>query len=51
MSRTVFSIISAGEDGGGVLNSNGRSAALRQFLIRGASWRFPSVFWSDGTGW
>lgn len=34
---TAFSRISAGDDGGGVLNSKGKSAAFRQFLIRGAS--------------
>lgn len=48
---TAFSRISAGDDGGGVLNSKGKSAAFRQFLIRGASWRFPSVFCKEGTGW
>ena len=21
------------------------------FFIRGASWRLPLVFWSEGTGW
>jgi hypothetical protein len=48
---TLFSNISSGVEGGTVFNSEGRRAALRQFLIRGASWAFPSVFCNEGTGW
>ena len=48
---TAFSRISMGVAGGGVLNSKGSSAALRQFFIRGASCRFPSDFCREGTGW
>lgn len=48
---TFLSRISSGVDGGTALISAGRSAALRQFLIRGASCAFPSVFCREGTGW
>jgi hypothetical protein len=47
---TAFARISSGVEGGIVLSSADRRAALRQFLMRGASWAFPSVFWSEGTG-
>lgn len=48
---TDFAKISVGVDGGETLNSEGRRAAFRQFLILGASCRLPSVFWREGTGW
>lgn len=47
---TNFSKISSGVDGGMDLNSEGKRAALRQFLIRGASCALPSVFCNEGTG-
>lgn len=47
---TLFSSISSGVDGGTDLNSDGRRAALRQFLIRGASCALPSVLCNEGTG-
>lgn len=36
---------------GGDFLSEGRRAAFRQFLIRGASCKFPEVFCKEGTGW
>jgi len=48
---TALSRMALGVLGGVPRASKGRRAALRQFLILGASWRLPSVFWREGTGW
>ena len=50
LSRTARARISAGVEGGADFCSPGRKAALRQFLILGASCTLPSVFWREGTG-
>ena len=47
---TAFSRMALGVLGGVPRASKGKRAALRQFLILGASWRLPSVFWREGTG-
>ena len=48
--HTMRARISFGVDGGAAFCSAGSKAALRQFLILGASCTFPSVFCSEGTG-
>ena len=50
LTRTARARISAGVEGGADFCSPGKKAALRQFLILGASCTFPSVFWREGTG-
>lgn len=50
VARTARARISVGVDGGADFCSPGKKAALRQFLILGASCTFPSVFWREGTG-
>jgi hypothetical protein len=50
MNLTILANTSSGVEGGAFLISEGRSAAFRQFLIRGASCALPSVFCNEGTG-
>jgi hypothetical protein len=50
MTRTARARISVGVEGGADFCSPGKKAALRQFLILGASCTFPFVFWREGTG-
>jgi hypothetical protein len=47
---TAFVRSSAGVTGMLVMASSLRLQALRMFFMRGASWRFASAFWSEGTG-
>lgn len=50
MHLTSFSNTAAKEVGG-KSRSKGNNDAFKQFFIRGASCRLPSVFCNEGTGW